>query len=42
MQLRDLTNLLRSAVDMDYLKIWSTELDVVETLTEIWKKLNEE
>lgn len=42
MQLRDAANLLRGAVDMDYLKTWATELAVDETLNELLRKLSDE
>ncbi len=42
MQLRDVENLLRSAVDMDYLKLWSNKLAVDETLTKILNRLDDE
>jgi hypothetical protein len=42
MQLRDVTNLLRCTVDIDYLKTWSTELAVDETLNELLRKLSDE
>jgi hypothetical protein len=40
MQLRDVANLLRSAVDLNYLKNWSKKLEVDEKLNEILEELN--
>jgi len=42
MQLRDVTNLLRSVVDTEYLEKWSGKLEVDEALAEILKKLDDE
>lgn len=42
MQLRDVANLLRSAVDTEYLENWSVKLELDETLAEILKKLDDE
>lgn len=42
MQLRDVANLLRSAVDMNYLKFWSEKLTVDEPLTKIIEELKGE
>lgn len=42
MQMRDATNLLRSAVEMDYLKLWSNKLAIDETLTEILERFSDE
>lgn len=39
MQLRDVTNLLRSEVEFDYIERWSCKLEVNETLTKILKEL---
>jgi hypothetical protein len=42
MQLRDVANLLRSRVDLDYLKHWSPRLGVEETLNGLFEKLADE
>ncbi len=42
MQLRDVANLLRNKVDLDYLRMWSEKLEVNKTLNEILKGLNNE
>ena len=42
MQIRDITNLLRGRIDLDYLKLWSSKLSVEETLNALLQKLTEE